>query len=75
VPEGQVTLAVIEPAMIAPEDERPPELWFVLTVAVTSEFPQSTPPGERAPVEVTTATVGVFELQMTWFVMSLVTGG
>jgi len=75
VPEAQVTLAVIEPVMSAPEEERPPALWFVFTVAVTSELPQSTPPGERAPVDVTTATAGVFEVQVTWFVMSFVTGG
>jgi len=61
--------------MMAPDEERPPSLLLVLTVAVTSEFPQSTPPGESAPVDVTTATVGVFELQRTWLVMSFVTGG
>jgi len=65
LPEAQVTLAVIEPAMIAPEDERPPALLFVLTVAVMSELPQSTPPGESAPADVTAATAGVFELQTT----------
>jgi hypothetical protein len=75
VPDAQVTFAVIEPVTIAPEDERPPSLLFVLTVAEMSELPQSTPPGESAPVEVTTATAGVFEAQMTWFVMSFVTGG
>jgi hypothetical protein len=61
--------------MIAPDEERPPALLLVLTVAVISELPQSTPPGERAPVDVTTATAGVFELHRTWSVMSLVTGG
>lgn len=75
VPEAQVTFAVIEPLMIAPEEERPPALLLVLTVAVTKELPQSTPPGERPPVDVTTATAGVLEFQRTWLVMSLVTGG
>ena len=49
VPEAQVTLAVIEPLMMAPEEERPPSLLLVLTVAVTSEFPQSTPPAKGRP--------------------------
>jgi len=75
IPEAQVTLAVIEPVIMAPDDERPPSLLLVLTVAVTIEFPQSTPPGERAPVDVTTTTVGVFELQRTWLVIFFVTGG
>jgi hypothetical protein len=61
--------------MIAPEEDRFPALVFVVTVAETSVFPQAKPAGAIRPVEFTVIMLGVLEAQVTWSVMSLVTGG
>jgi hypothetical protein len=75
-PEAKhTTFAVMLAVTIAPEDDRPPLLLFVFTVAETRVFPQASPVAVISPVELTLTTCGVFEVQMTWFVMSLVTGG
>ncbi len=71
----QATFAVIELLMIAPDEGRFPTLWFVITVAETRAFPQAKPAGDNRPVEVTVTMFGVFEFQITWSVMSLLTGG
>ncbi len=74
-PEGQTTIAVINPVTIAPDECRPPALVFVVTVAETRAPPQAKPVAARSPVELTVTISGVFEAQVTWSVMSLVTGG
>jgi len=50
-------------------------LVFVFAVAETSVPPHDKPVAESNPVELTVNIWGVFEDQVTWFVMSLVTGG
>jgi hypothetical protein len=75
VPVEQTTFAVMLPVTIAPEEDRPPALLFVFTVAETIAFPQARPVAVSTPVEFTVTICGVFEVQITWFVMSLVTGG
>ena len=75
VPVKQTTLAVMYPVTIAPVEEIPPELLFVVTVAEIRAPPQATPVAVSRPVELTVAMSGVFEAQVTWLVISLVTGG
>jgi hypothetical protein len=48
---------------------------LVVTVAEIIVPPQDTPVAVISPVEFTVTICGVFELHVTWFVMSLVTGG
>jgi hypothetical protein len=69
------TLAVMEPVTIAPDDEIPPELLFVFTVAEMIVPPHAAPVTVITPEESTVIICGVFELHVTWLVMSLVTGG
>jgi hypothetical protein len=75
VPVKQTTFAVMLPVTMAPDDDRPPALLFVFTVAEMSVFPQARPVAVISPVEFTVTICGVFEDQITWFVMSLSTGG
>lgn len=74
LPVKQTTLAVIDPVTIAPAEDTVPEL-FVVIVAETMVPPQSTPVAVTKPVELTVAMPGVPDAQVTWPVMSLVTGG
>ena len=60
---------------IAPEDEIPPVLLFVFTVAETSVAPQARPVTVRSPEASTVIIWGVLEVHVTLLVMSLVTGG
>lgn len=71
----QTTFAVMKPVTIAPDESRPPALWFVVTVAETRAFPHARPVATKRPVGVTVTKSVVFEFHATWFVMSLVTGG
>jgi hypothetical protein len=74
-PVEQTTLAVMLLVTMAPDDDSPPLLLFVFTVAEMRVFPQAAPVAVIRPVEFTVTICGVFEVQITWFVMSLVTGG
>ena len=71
----QTTFAVMNPVTTAPDEESPPVLVFVVSVAETSVPPHDSPVAVSKPVASTVNICGVFELQVTWFVMSLVTGG
>jgi hypothetical protein len=71
----QTTFAVMLPVTIAPDESRFPELLFVVTVAETRALPQATPVTTNKPAGVTVTMSSVFEFQMTWSVISLVTGG
>jgi hypothetical protein len=72
---GHTTLAVILPVTTAPAEDIPPSLLFFVTVAEMMVPPQASPVAVIKPVELTVTICGVFEDQVTWFVMSLVTGG
>lgn len=74
-PVKQVTFPVIYPVTIAPEDEIPPLLVFVFTVAETSVAPQDWPVTVKSPEASTVIIWGVLEFHVTLSVMSLVTGG
>jgi hypothetical protein len=65
----------MNPVTIAPDDEIPPELLLVFTVAEMIVPPHATPVTVITPAESTVITCGVFEVRVTWLVMSLVTGG
>jgi hypothetical protein len=71
----QTTFPVIYPVTIAPDEDKPPELVLVLSVAETSDPPQVIPVTVRRPVESTVIICVSFEAHVTWLVMSLVTGG
>ena len=71
----QTTFPVIYPVTMAPEDEIPPSLEFLFTVAEISVAPQASPVTVRSPDESTVIICGVLEFQITWVVMSFVTGG
>jgi len=71
----QVTFPVIYPVTIAPDDEMPPELVFVFTVAETSVAPQASPVTVKSSEASTVIIWGVLEFHATLSVMSLVTGG
>ena len=71
----QTTFAVMYPVTIAPEADRPLVSAFVFTVAEIRVPPHGPPVTVIRPVEFTVTMAGVFEFQMTWSVMSLVTGG
>jgi len=75
LPAKQITLPVIEPVTIVPEEEIPPALVFVCRVADTSVLPHASPVAVSRPVEFTVIIWVVLETHVTWFVMSLVTGG
>lgn len=68
------TLAVMDPVMMAPEALSFPSL-LVWRVADTSAFPHASPVAVSTPWVLTVTMVGVFEVQVTLFVMSFVTGG
>jgi len=53
------------PVTIAPDDEIPPTLLLVFTVAEIIVPPQAKPVGVIKPVELTVTICGVFELQVT----------
>lgn len=74
-PLKQTTFAVIKPVTMAPVEDTFPMLLFVVTVADTRAFPQASPVAVSRPVELTVTRSCVFESQVTWSVMSLVTGG
>ena len=69
------TLAVMNPVTIAPDDEIPPELLLVFTVAEMIVPPHATPVTVITPAESTVIICGVFEVHVTWLVMSLVATG
>jgi len=75
LPVKQTTFAVIVPVTTAPDEDMPPALLFVVTVAEIMEPPQALPVTVIRPVASTVTICGVFEVHVTWLVMSLVTGG
>jgi hypothetical protein len=52
-PVKQTTFAVMTPVTMAPDDDRPASLLFVVTVAETREPPQDNPVAVSNPVELT----------------------
>jgi len=74
-PEKHTTLAVMYPVTRAPVDEIFPGLLFVVTVAEMRALPHARPAAVSTPVELIVAMSGVFEAQVTEFVISFVTGG
>src|ERR1700686_3036483 len=70
-----ITFAVILPVTSAPEEDRFPVLLFVVTGAEIRALPHARPVAVIKPVALTVTIWGVFEFQVTWLVMSLVTGG
>ena len=74
-PEKHTTLAVMYPVTRAPCDEIFPLLLFVVTVAEMRASPHATPAALSTPAELTVAMSGVFEAQVTVFVISFVAGG
>src|SRR5580693_1298274 len=71
----QTTLAVILPVTIAPDEETPEPSLFVVNEAEISAPPQRKPVVVIKPVELMVNICGVLEAQVTWLVISLVTGG
>jgi hypothetical protein len=65
----------MKPVTSAPDDDIPPALLFVVTVAEISVAPHAAPVTVSNPLESTVAICGVFDVHVTWLVMSLVTGG
>jgi hypothetical protein len=63
------------PVTIAPDEDTPLPSLFVVAVADTKVPPQAWPVADNRPAELTVNICGVFEDQVTWLVMSLVTGG
>ena len=63
------------PVTIAPDEDTPLPSLFVVAVADTKVPPQSMPVAVSSPVEVTVNICGVFDVQVTWLVISLVAGG
>jgi hypothetical protein len=61
--------------MIAPDEEIPEPSELVVTVAEISVPPQLCPVAVAKPVELTVTICVSLDDQVTWFVMSLVTGG
>ena len=60
---------------IDPDEDMPPALELVVTVAETSVLPHALPVAVRRPPELTVIIWGVLEFHVTLLVMSLVTGG
>jgi len=75
LPVKHTTFAVIFAVTIAPDEDNPPALLLVVTVAEISEPPQAKPVAVSKPVELTVTICVSFEAHVTCFVMSLVTGG
>jgi hypothetical protein len=71
----QTTFAVIDPVTMAPDEDSPPALLFVVTVAETREAPHAKPVAVSSPLEVTENICVSLDAHVTWFVMSFVTGG
>ena len=65
----------MDPVTIAPDEDIPPSLLFFFTVAEIIVPPHDCPVAVINPVELTVTISGVFEVQVTWSVMSFVTGG
>jgi hypothetical protein len=63
------------PVTSAPDEEIPPELWFVVRVAEIKVPPHAIPVTVSNPDESTVIICGVFDAQVTWLVMSFCTGG
>jgi hypothetical protein len=75
VPVKQITFPVMNPVTTAPVEEIPPALVLVVIVAETRVPPQESPVAVRSPVASTVIIWVSFDIQVTWFVMSFVTGG
>ena len=75
VPVKQTTFAVINPVTIAPDEDSPPALLPVVTVAEIRVPPHDSPVAVSNPAELTVNIWGVFDDQVTLLVMSFVTGG
>lgn len=71
----QTTFAVMDPVTMAPDEDSPPALLFVVAVAETREPPHAKPVAVSSPVELTENICVSFDAQVTLLVMSLVTGG
>ncbi len=71
----QTTFAVINPVTMAPDEDKPDPSVFVCRVAETRVPPHARPVAVSRPVELTVNICVVFETHVTWFVISLVTGG
>jgi len=65
VPVKQVTFPVMNPVTRAPEEEIPPALMFVVTVADTSVAPHASPVTVITPEELTVIICGVFDVHVT----------
>lgn len=61
----QVTFPVMNPVTAAPEEEMPPALVFVVTVADMSEAPHDAPVTVTTPAESTVIICGVFDVHVT----------
>jgi fermentation-respiration switch protein FrsA (DUF1100 family) len=61
----QTTFAVMKPVTSAPDDDIPPELLFVFTVAEISAAPHAAPVTVITPAEFTVTICGVFEVHVT----------
>lgn len=64
-PEKQTTFPVIYPVTMAPEDEIPPSLEFLFTVAETSVAPHVRPVTVTSPEASTVIICGVLEFHVT----------
>ena len=71
----QTTFAVMDPVTMAPDEDSPPALLFVVTVAETREPPHANPVAVSSPVELIENICASFDAHVTLLVMSLVTGG
>jgi hypothetical protein len=71
----QTRFAVIDPVTTAPDEDTPEPSLFVVNEAETSAEPQAWAVAVSRPVALTANICGVFEAQVTWLVISLVTGG
>lgn len=75
VPVKQTTLAVMLPLTTAPEADRPEASALVCRAAEMIEPPHALPVTVNKPLDVTVMACGKLDAQVTWFVISLVTGG
>ena len=65
----------MDPVTTAPDEDTPLPSLLVVAVADTKVPPQAWPVAVSIPVGLTVNICGVFDAQVTWLVMSLVTGG
>ena len=75
VPSKQTTFAVMLPVTTAPDDDTPDPSALVVTVAETKVAPQTKPVAVSKPAGVMVNICGSLEAQVTWLVISFVTGG